>query len=322
MSEPEGGPARRVRHRVARDEDGRSLAEVLGGALEPVVGRVPPRSRVRAMIAAGVVRVDGLVVRAAARRLRAGQVVDGLARVESLRPKTETTDRPFSLSASSVLYRDRWLLAVAKPFGLPTHATADRSRPSLVGHVERFLAAAGVEARVAVHQRLDRDTSGIVLFSVDPAANAGLARAFAGREAEKRYVAFTERPARRPPASFVVDAPLSEGGPARRPVRVGGPGARAAGTEVVVLETAGAALVVEARPRSGRKHQVRVHLAHAGLGILGDPLYGVAEAAPRLMLHASRLALVHPVTGHALSIECPLPPDMAEFLRALRTDRG
>ncbi|MFN8094256.1 MAG: RNA pseudouridine synthase [Vicinamibacteria bacterium] len=184
---------------------------------------------------------------------------------------------------------------MAKPFGLPTHGTADRRARAWWG-VERFLAAAGVEARVAVHQRLDRDTSGIVLFSVDPAANAGLARAFAGREAEKRYVAFTERPARRPPASFVVDAPLSEGGPARRPVRVGGPGARAAGTEVVVLETAGAALVVEARPRSGRKHQVRVHLAHAGLGILGDPLCGVAGggAAP----HAPRVPSGSRPPGH------------------------
>ena len=65
-----------------------------------------------------------------------------------------------------------------------------------------------------------------------------------------------------------------------------------------------------------------MHLAHAGLGILGDPLYGVGGAAPRLMLHASRLALVHPLTGRALSIESPLPPDMAEFLTALRANRG
>jgi 23S rRNA pseudouridine1911/1915/1917 synthase len=315
------GPVRRVRRRVSRGEDGRALADTLAAALELVVGRTVPRSRVRAMIAAGAVSVDGRPVRVAARPLREGQVVSALARVGALGAPAEATDRPFVLTPSAVLYRDEWLIAVAKPPGLPTHPTADPSRPSLVGHVERFLAEAGLPGRLSVHQRLDRDTSGVVLFGLAAEANEGLARAFQERAVEKRYVALTARPRSRLPASFVVDAPLSEGGKARRPVRVGGPDARDAITDVKVRETLPGALLVDARPRTGRKHQVRAHLAHAGLPILGDALYGDAAAAPRLMLHAARVVLVHPVTGRRLSIECPPPPDFGAVLTRLRAER-
>jgi 23S rRNA pseudouridine1911/1915/1917 synthase len=310
-----------VRRRVTGAEAGRPLAEVLAAAVAPVIGREVPRSRLRAMIVAGAVRVDGRVVRSGARPLRAGQTVEAFARVDALRPPAEATDRPFELTPAAVLYRDEWLVAVAKPAGLPTHATADRSRPSLVAHVERFLAESGGPGAVAVHQRLDRDTSGVVLFASSPAANAGLARAFDGHEVEKVYLALTARPNRLPPAAFVVDAPLAAGGPARRPVRAGGEGARPARTEVAVRETLPGALLVEARPLTGRRHQVRVHLSHAGLPILGDPFYGDASAAPRLMLHAARLVLRHPVTGEALSIECPLPPDFGGLVSRLRATK-
>jgi RluA family pseudouridine synthase len=309
-----------VRQRVARADDGRPLSELLGVALAAIVGREVPRSRVRAMIVAGAVRVDGRPARVASRTVREGQLVEALARVGALAAPAAATDRPFVLRPAAILYRDEWLLAVAKPPGLPTHATADRSRPSLVGHVERYLAEAGRPGRVAVHQRLDRDTSGVVLFGIDAVANAGLARAFGGREIEKRYWAVTARPAT-PPGSFVVDAPLCDGGPARRPVRVGGPGAREARTEVTVRETMPRALLVEARPRTGRKHQVRVHLAHAGLPILGDPVYGDPRSAPRLMLHAAGIVLPHPVTGRTLAIDCPPPPDFEAFVNRLRAAR-
>ena len=183
--------------------------------------------------------------------------------------------------------------------------------------MQRLVDAAG--ETVAVHQRLDRDTSGVVLFGLAAEANAGLARAFAGRDAEKTYLALTVRPSALPPRELALDAPLAAGGPARRPVRVGGDGALPAHTRVTVREVLGDALLVEARPRTGRKHQVRAHLAHAGLPVLGDAVYGAAGTAPRLMLHASRLALAHPVTGRPLVIDCPLPSDFARFLEGLRS---
>jgi 23S rRNA-/tRNA-specific pseudouridylate synthase len=266
---------------------------------------------VRALVAAGAVSVDGAVLRGAGRPLRAGQRVHALVRVEELQPATAQTDRPFALTASAILYRDRWLIAVDKPAGLPTHATADLSRPSLVGHVEALLRAEGLPAYVAVHQRLDRDTTGVVLFATDAEANAGLARAFAGREVEKEYVALTARPRALPRRRFALDAPL-DGKPAR--------------TEVVVREPLAGALLVEARPRSGRRHQVRRHLAQAGLPVLGDADQDVpaeALAVPRLMLHARSLALVHPLApDRPLRIESPLPADFVAALAAARRRRG
>jgi 23S rRNA pseudouridine1911/1915/1917 synthase len=319
-----GGATRRVVRRVSEAESGRTLAAVLGDALAAAAGEDVPRSRVRAMIATGAVQVDGRPLRVAARPLRSGQRVETIARLDELRPPTRSTDRPFRLGPEAVLYRDRWLIAVAKPAGLPAHATADPARASLAGHVQRLLATSG--ATVAVHQRLDRDTSGVVVFGLAPEANAGLSRAFAGRAAEKTYLALTARPVPLPPREIVVDAPLADGGPARRPVRVDGVGARPAETCVVVREVLADALLVEARPRTGRKHQVRVHLAHAGMPVLGDPVYGkgtsgAAGAAPRLMLHASRLALAHPVTGRPLVVDCPIPPDFGAVLERLRAAR-
>ena len=173
-----------------------------------------------------------------------------------------------------------------------------------------------------MHQRLDRDTSGVVLFATDPRANEGLARAFAGREVEKTYVALTARPADRCPDEDSASRRRSRprGRARARRVAVGGEGAKPAETEVVVREVLADALLVEARPLTGRKHQVRAHLAHAGMPILGDPVYGDAGGrAPRLMLHARRLALPHPLTGEPLAIESPLPADFEAVLARLRS---
>lgn len=300
------------------------MADALARRLGEAVGRPVPMARVRALVSAGGVRVDGEVQVAAGRPLRAGQAVDAIVRPELLRPRAEASDRPFRLTPGAVLFRDAALLAVDKPPGLPTHPTADPARPSLVGHVEAYLRGAGRPPYVGVHQRLDRDTSGIVLFAIEPRANAGLARAFEGREVEKTYLALTAKPDVLPPSRFRVKAPLAvPGGAGARRVRVRGPGAKPAETDVVVLETLSGALLVEARPLTGRKHQVRAHLAHAGLPVLGDPVYGpLGSAAPRLMLHAVRLRLPHPLTGERLTLESPLPPDFAAVLRELRSGAG
>jgi len=311
----------RLYWRVAPSQAGLRLADVLASWLAEALGRPVPMARVRALVAAGGVRVNGEVPRAAGRPVRTGQRVEAIVRPELLRPRATASDRPFRLTSRALLFRDAALLAVDKPPGLPTHATADPSRPSLVGHVERFLRETGVGSYVAVHQRLDRDTSGVVLFATDPRANEGLARAFLGRAVEKTYVALTARPANVPRRRLHVSAPLSAPGTGvGRRVTIGGAGAKPAETEVVVREVLADALVVEARPLTGRKHQVRAHLAHAGMPILGDLVYGDAGGrAPRLMLHARRLALSHPLTGQPLAIESPLPADFEAVLARLRS---
>lgn len=303
---------------------GARLVDALGRWLTEAVGHPVPRARARGLVRAGAVRVDGVVSRGPGYPLRVGQRVQTVVRPELLSPRAARTDRAFLLTDRAILFRDGVLLAVDKPPGLPTHATADPSRPSLVGHVERYLRAAGARPYVAVHQRLDRDTSGVVLFATDRRANAGLARTFGSRRVAKTYVALAARPRALPDRRLRLRQPLGAPGPGRRSgVTVGGEGARPAETEVVVREVLADALLLEARPLTGRKHQVRAHLAHAGMPILGDPVYGAAGGrAPRLMLHARRLALPHPLTDEPLVIESPLPVDFVALLARLRGTRG
>lgn len=292
--------------------------DVLAGWLEERLGRPVPRARVRALVASGAARVDGVVVRVAGRPLRAGQLVEARVEAGLLRAGAEKTDRPFALTEAAILFRDDALVAVDKPPGLPTHPTADPHRPSLVSHLVAWLGGPGAAPALAVHQRLDRDTSGVVLFGIDPRANEGLARAFAGRQARKTYLALVARPAGPVARRLRIDTALGMADRGGR-VRVGGPGAREASTEVVVREVLPRALLVEARPATGRRHQVRAHLAHAGMPVLGDPLYGgPAGGVARTMLHAWTLELAHPLDGRPLAIESPLPADFRSALERLR----
>jgi RluA family pseudouridine synthase len=319
----EQAATRRLVRRVGQAEAGRPLVDLLAAWVPGFTGLEVARARVRALIAAGAVHVDGVPRRSPSLGLRAGARVDVRLRLEALRSAPSRSDRPFTLGAAEVLYEDDWLTAIDKPPGLPTHATADPRRPSLVGALQEKLAAAGRGRYVAVHQRLDRDTSGVVLFATDPAANDGLARAFAGRQVEKTYVALAlPAGAAAVPAAgarLTVDVPLAVSEDGR--VRAGGAGAKPASTEIIVREALPGLLLVEAHPVSGRKHQVRVHLAHAGLPVAGDPLYGVdspGSRAPRLMLHAAQLVLPHPISGRPLVIASPLPRDFALLLEQAR----
>jgi 23S rRNA pseudouridine1911/1915/1917 synthase len=327
-------PERPLERRAGAAESGRRLVDALKAWLDAERAEPVPMARVRALVSAGGVRVDGVVVRAPGRPLRRGEHVRALVKPELLQARSRALDRPFVLTPAAVLFDDGAVLAVDKPAGLPTHATADPSRPSLATHVERYLRERGRTAPVAVHQRLDRDTSGVVLFGVDPRANAGLARAFADRLAEKAYLAITAAPVPRPPVRFRIEAPLGAAAPGREGVRVGGKGAKPAETDVLVREVLEGALLVEARPLTGRRHQVRAHLAHAGMPILGDPVYSPPPAdlragfrgpagpkVPRLMLHAWRLALPHPISGKPLVIDSPIPSDFAAVVAGLRRTR-
>jgi RluA family pseudouridine synthase len=318
---------RLLERRVGEGEAGARLVDVLRAWLEELLGEPVPMARVRALVTAGAARVDGLVARTPGRLMHRGEHVAAEVVAKRLQSRARVLDQPFVLTPERILHDDGFVFAVDKPPGLPTHATADPNRPSLAGHVERFLRERGSDATPAIHQRLDRDTSGVVLFGVDPGANAGLERAFAGRRAEKSYLAITARPVRREPRYYRLEAPLDAGGAGREGVRVGGRDAKPALTEVVVREVLDEALVVEARPLTGRRHQVRAHLAHAGMPILGDRVYSrwagpAGTSVPRLMLHARRLALPHPTTGEPLVIESPIPADFASVLASLRRRRS
>jgi RluA family pseudouridine synthase len=312
---------RRLGLRTTTAHAGRRLDDVLAEWLPDALARPISRAKARRIVMAGAVLLEGRVVRRPGQALASGQRLEARVRVDLLADRTDR-DRPFVLTAREVLFEDESLIVVDKPPGLPTPPTVDPRRPSLFAAVRSYLGEkAGEAAYLGLHQRLDRDTSGVVLFAKDPAVNPALARAFAGHAARKTYHALTRRPNRRVPREWEVRsslASLGKGATARvKSVREGGSPAE---TAFVLRRVLPWGLLVEARPRTGRKHQIRVHLAEAGLAILGDELYGrpepLAPPVPRLMLHAVRLELAHPVTGALLAVESPYPEDFRRVLEA------
>lgn len=237
-----------------------------------------------------------------------------------------------------VRYADPDLYVLDKPAGLPIHPTARYHYSTLTAVLrERF---PGEWLRVC--HRLDRETSGLLIVARTPEAESAMKKAFARRLIKKRYLALVHGDlVTDENGVLIVDRPIGPAGSkvrvrmAVRPVDEGGLPAR---TEVRVLRRfrlpgslgpgAGAATLVECRPHTGRQHQIRVHLFSLGHPIVGDKLYpdeelfldwaegGDDAVADRLLLrrhalHAAGLTLVHPRTGASLTIESPLPPELA-----------
>jgi RluA family pseudouridine synthase len=248
--------------------------------------------------------------------------------------------QPAGASHLPVLYEDEALIVFAKPSGLLTAPDRwDTSRENLMAIVHARWSPDWFNAH-----RLDRGTSGAVLCAKTPEALRAITAQFDRHEVEKRYLALT----RGQPAADrgVVEAPLAPDG--RRPgrMRVDREGKESA-TEFEVLERwRGGLALLRLRPLSGRTHQVRVHLAHLGCPVLGDPDYGGGRVGgkrgalhlsefkrgykrpsggqaerpliDRLALHAESLGLTHPVTGERLVVAAPLPADLAVAIKQLR----
>jgi RluA family pseudouridine synthase len=225
-----------------------------------------------------------------------------------------------------ILRADAAVLAVDKPAGrivIPGRGGEERSLR------EELEAEHG---RLWVVHRLDRGTTGVLVFARTAAAHRALNLAFDRGEPRKRYLAIVRGG---PAGEARLDAPIA---PARRgrmrPARPGDPRGKAAVTVIRPLETfpsrawaGGALALVEALPETGRTHQIRVHLMHAGWPLAVDPDYGdegpllgpdARELLARTPLHAARLELRHPASGEPLALEAPLPADMAAALEALR----
>jgi len=212
----------------------------------------------------------------------------------------------FELSAADVRHDAGGLLIVCKPPGLAVHATVDEGRPHLEGAVRRWVQARGGR-HASLHHRLDVDTSGLVVFVTDRALDKAVGALFAEHRIDKRYQAVVRPLGDAPPDRWRTENFLGRDKNARATrytaVRSGG---KKAITEFEVLERRrDGTVVVEARPITGRAHQIRVHCAEAGWPIVGDRFYGDGEG-PRLMLHAWRLCFEHP-RGGILDVQDPAP---------------
>lgn len=287
------------------------------GRLDAVVARLTGAARadVQRAIEAGGVRVDG-ERRTKSYRLAGGErLTVELPEVEPLAGDGEPVP---------VRYEDGDLLVIVKPAGVVTHPIERRREGTLVNRLLAMgvpLAPAGGPLRPGIVHRLDVGTSGLLVVAKTDRAMVALQAMFRQHEADRAYLALVRGAVAN--ETFGVEAPL--GRRADRVVvdRVEG---RPASTAFEVRERLARATLLEAAPRTGRTHQIRVHLAAIGHPILGDRAYGGGgDEARRIgllrpFLHAWRLAFDHPLTGERIALEEPLPPELAEALARARRD--
>jgi 23S rRNA pseudouridine1911/1915/1917 synthase len=237
----------------------------------------------------------------------------------------DTTSAPPPLMPP-VLFEDERLLAVDKPAGLVTHPAYKHPNGTLCDAIFARQAARG-ESRPWLLHRLDRETSGVVLFAKTEPARRALVRQFERRSVRKRYLAVTVGVPGTPDG--VIEAPLARDPADRRRTIVVAGGQPATTRYRVLAARAGCALVL-AEPLTGRTHQIRAHLAHLGTPLLGDARYAslggacgssrghpAGQSADRALLHAWRLGVRYPGTGEPLEISAPLPADFAQALARL-----
>ena len=285
------------------------------GRLDAVVARLSGAARadVQRAIIDGRLLVDG-VARSKSFRLQGGERIEIEVGVHE---PLEAEGPPVP-----VRYDDDHLLVIAKPAGLITHPTAQRRSGTLVNRLLGMgvpLSGVGGELRPGIVHRLDAGTSGLMLVAKTDAAHEALTAMMRRHDVDRRYLALVRGPVEHD--TFAVDAPLG-----RRSERivVDHSEGREAETGFVVRERLHGATLLEAAPRTGRTHQIRVHLQAIGHPILGDRAYGgggdraKALGLERPFLHSWRLGFDHPITGDRIELEEPLPDDLERALAEAR----
>lgn len=299
----------------------RFLTEAIGGL---------SRSRVKALIEAGHASRDGALVRDPAEQVRPGALY-----ALHLPPAEAATPLPQDIPLT-ILFEDRHLIVLDKPAGLVVHPAPGNLDGTLVNavlaHAAEDLTGIGGEKRPGIVHRLDKDTSGVMVVAKSAAAHAGLSEAFAIRDLERDYLALVWGVPS--PTAGEVEAPIGRHPTDRKRMAVVERNGKAALTRYRTERGFGTACaLLRCRLATGRTHQIRVHLAHIGHPLVGDPVYlrripasakslpaaarDTLLAFPRQALHAATLGFRHPVTGEALSFSAPLPPDMAALLAGL-----
>lgn len=298
------------------------------------------RAALQRAIEAGQVHVDGATCRPSL-KFRGGEVVDVLE-LEVAREGPIPQDIPLD-----ILHEDEAIVVVNKAAGMIVHPAKGHWDGTLAGALAHHFGAMsqrGGPTRPGIVHRLDRDTSGVIIVAKTDQAHDALAAQFKARTVEKQYLALVAGVPQFD--QDIISAPIGDHPTERekKAIRPGHPSARDAVTHYEVVERFQGYALVRARPKTGRTHQIRLHLAHAGFPVLCDKLYAgrnpkklfEAELIPRGQigqdtptattepliarhaLHAHRLLLNHPATGKRLEFEAPLAVDMQLVLDALR----
>jgi 23S rRNA pseudouridine1911/1915/1917 synthase len=283
------------------------------------------RARLKTWIESGAVEVDGRPLRGKDRVLGGEQV--------RIRAELPVEDRVQAEAMPlAVVFRDRSVLVIDKPAGLVVHPGAGNARHTLQNALLALDPKLTLVPRAGLVHRLDKDTSGLLLVARTPEAHTALTAAMAARQITREYLAVCTGVLT---GGGTIDEPIGRHRTQRTRMAVRSDG-RPAVTHYRIERRFRAHTLVRVTLETGRTHQIRVHLAHVGFPVVGDPAYGgrrripkgsspalAAElrAFPRQALHAALLSLAHPLTHREHEWRSPLPEDMQHLLAALEADR-
>lgn len=289
------------------EADGSRLDNYLAGALDM------SRSQIKKAVDEGRVTVNEKVEKAGYKL----QTKDEIVFEEDAPYVLEAKHVPFT-----VLYEDEHLACIDKPYGLVVHPGAGREEETLVhGLLGRFehLAKGSDPLRPGIVHRLDKDTSGVMVVAKTDEAYEGLVEAFQERRVEKTYYAICRGVIRQ---KGTIDTPIGRDPKNRIRMAAGVYPSKEALTEYEPVLAFRDSTLIRVALHTGRTHQIRVHMASIGHGLLGDPLYGAKNDREKaLLLHSFRLAFTHPVTGDAVVAISKLPERMLAYIRKERGDR-
>lgn len=287
-----------IRKIIGKEQNGCRLDDAIAAICAGV-----SKSEARRIIDRGGCTVNVALVRVASRSVKAGDVIE-IGIMETGR------FQELLLPPEALLYEDSELIAVNKPAGINSQRTPYQLKGTLEYWVTEYFKAAGNSEPARVVHRLDRGTSGAMLFPKNRQGAARLSRQFQDGLVEKFYLALVC--GRTIQDSWTVDAPIGKIASARYGIVAGG---KQSVTEFHTLASCGDLSLVEAKPLTGRTHQIRVHLESVGLPILGDSTYG-GVAAGRMMLHCSAMAFQNS-KKMAISVKAPLAGEFEERAREL-----
>lgn len=298
------------------------LAEEIPAVLKKIDPKaLSSKSKIRRLILAGAVSLNNRQERRPALLVFPGTKINVTLNIEKFLFEKTPDDVSFELTQENILFEDESILLVNKPARFPTEATIVVTRDNLHSAVKRYLNSKGTfrnQPYSGLLHRLDRDTSGVILFSKTRTVNASIHDSFLRKIVQKEYLAITTLPTnqKHPESNFSVKDHIARISPKGAPGKWGAVsnGGDEAHTDFALVEAGKTLLLIRAFPRTGRTHQIRVHLSGIGFPIIGDPLYGgktdlSGKPVLRAMLHAASITIPHPVTGKPLTVSAPLPKD-------------
>ena len=282
------------------------------------------RERIKSLIGAGHLMIEGKVETNPSSKKMAGKVFS-----LTVPPPVEGPAQPQDIPLD-VVFEDDHLIVINKPAGLVVHPAAGHADGTLVNallhHCKGQLSGIGGVTRPGIVHRIDKDTSGLMVAAKTDPAHKGLSALFAAHDIERRYLAIVN--GRPNPPSATIEGNIGRSNANRKKMAVvGDDRGKTAITHYTTKEPFHGATMVECKLETGRTHQVRVHMAHIGHSLIGDPLYGVRRKSllsngkdirfGRQALHAAILGFVHPITEERLMFSIDFPEDMQELFSKL-----